>query len=564
MKKKIVILNLLIVIVALIMMFGLGILVTRSNHYEMARQKITELTEIYANNYSPDEKFTEKIDSDIRVTVIDSDGRVIADSEQIDLSGMENHLGREEIIAAAEGKTTVVTRKSDSVDQNMMYCAKRIEYEGSHLFVRVAVPIESVNSYIVKSVVPMIFIMIFALSCSLFASIFFVGGLMKPLQKVRGCLAGLSNGEDYSPVPPMTDDDDVNKLLAEINEIGTKLHDSIDETKHEKEKLGYILDNISDGIVVADNSLDVVITNRVAKGIFGVNDSVGRHIDILTSNGDYLSAMSECAKGKNESIFQMQSDNRWYLCTVRHTDSDFVISVLSDITASKTSENLRLEFFANASHELKTPLTTIKGFNDMISLKADSEIRDYSERIDKEVTRMTNLIDDMLGLSRLENSSEKQLVPTELSLNRIACDVADGLSVLAGQKKVSVSVEGDATVFAEREHMYELIRNLTENAIRYNNDGGKVDIMLADKKEGAELTVSDNGIGIDSEHQSRIFERFYRVDKSRSRSTGGTGLGLAIVKHICELYHARITLKSKLGVGTTVTILFPDREKAVK
>ena len=177
---------------------------------------------------------------------------------------------------------------------------------------------------------------------------------------------------------------------------------------------------------------------------------------------------------------------------------------------------------------------------------------------------MTNLIDDMLGLSRLENSSEKQLMPTELSLNRIACDVIDGLSVLAGQKKVSVSIEGDATVYAEREHMYELIKNLAENAIRYNNDGGRVDILLADKKEGAELTVSDNGIGIDNEHQSRIFERFYRVDKSRSRSTGGTGLGLAIVKHICELYHARITLKSKLGVGTTVTILFPDRVKGTK
>ncbi len=564
MKKRIVLLNMLIVIVALAMMFGLGILVTKSNDYEMAEQKIIEITHIYANNYSTDTDFSKKIDEEIRLTVVDATGRVIADSEQLDLSSLENHLAREEIVAAANGSPKIVTRESGSVDTVMMYYAEKITVGDSYVFIRTAIPIENVNSYVVKSVVPMLFIMIFALSCSLFASLFFVGGLLKPLKTVKKSLAGIGEGTDYSPVPPTTDDDDVNKLLSDINEIGEKLRTSMETAKVEKEKLGYILDNISDGIVVTDSSLDIELTNRVAQNVFGVRESVGRHIDILTSNGDFLSAMSECAKGDNAgggSLFRMQINSRWYLCTTRRTDNGYVISVFSDITSSQNSETMRLEFFANASHELKTPLTTIKGFNDMIKLNADDgELKVYSEKIDKEVSRMTNLIDDMLGLSKLENSDSAALHPVDIAVRDVAVEVVDELGLAASSKNIAINIEGGCTVHAEREHIYELLKNLVENAVRYNNEGGQVDVKLADLKEGAEISVSDNGIGIDSEHQSRIFERFYRVDKSRSRATGGTGLGLAIVKHICDLYRASITLTSKLGVGTTVRLVFPDNK----
>lgn len=170
---------------------------------------------------------------------------------------------------------------------------------------------------------------------------------------------------------------------------------------------------------------------------------------------------------------------------------------------------------------------------------------------------MLALISDMLNISKLENSSATQLHPVEVNVKDVAKEVIDDLKIQAENKKITVKITGEGTISAEKEHIYELMKNLAENAIRYNNDGGNVEIKIEKRAEGVRLIVKDDGIGIDPEHQSRIFERFYRVDKSRSRSTGGTGLGLSIVKHIADLYGATISLTSKLGVGTTVRVDFP-------
>ena len=170
---------------------------------------------------------------------------------------------------------------------------------------------------------------------------------------------------------------------------------------------------------------------------------------------------------------------------------------------------------------------------------------------------MLSLIDDMLNISKLENSCLDMSALTDIKLENIANEVANSLKLLSDSKNISVSVTGHAVLKAEKEHMFELIKNLAENAVRYNNNGGHVDISLSDRKDKTVISVIDNGIGIDAQHQGRIFERFYRVDKSRSRSTGGTGLGLSIVKHICELYNAEISLKSRLGLGTEITVSFP-------
>ena len=241
---------------------------------------------------------------------------------------------------------------------------------------------------------------------------------------------------------------------------------------------------------------------------------------------------------------------------MRRLANGIAVIVLTDITAEHESARLRSEFFANASHELKTPLTAIKGFNEIVGMKTeDEEIRDYSRRIGKEADRMISLIGDMLDLSRLE--SGQKLHPEPVSLRSAAQEVADTLSPLAAEKQISLSVQGDATVSAEREHITELIKNLAENGVRYNRPDGHVCISIREEDKTAVLTVADDGIGIDEKDQGRIFERFYRVSKSRSRETGGTGLGLAIVKHICSLYDAELSLRSKPGVGTEITVRFP-------
>ena len=215
----------------------------------------------------------------------------------------------------------------------------------------------------------------------------------------------------------------------------------------------------------------------------------------------------------------------------------------------------REEFFANASHELKTPLTAIKGFNELACINnKDDNINRYIDAISRETERMLLLIGDMLKLSELGDIED--LSPIDVSLSKIVSEVCDALSPITSEKTIVIEASGDAVVCAEQEHVYELIKNLVENAIRYNNDGGQVSITVENDKNGISLSISDDGIGISPEEQTRIFERFYRVEKSRSQKSGGTGPGLSIVKHICALYGWKISLKSKLGIGTEIVVEF--------
>jgi two-component system phosphate regulon sensor histidine kinase PhoR len=229
--------------------------------------------------------------------------------------------------------------------------------------------------------------------------------------------------------------------------------------------------------------------------------------------------------------------------------------VLSDVTESRENTKRREEFFANASHELKTPLTAIKGFNELTALNnKDESIGKYINSITRETDRMLSLISDMLKLSELENTQETN--PVTVSLSKAAHEVSEVLSASINDKALTFEVDGDAMVSAEQDHIYEIMKNLIETAVRYNTQNGKVTVTVKHDIKSVRLTISDNGIGIPPEEQTRIFERFYRVEKSRSQRNGGTGLGLSIVKHICALYDWTLSVKSKLGVGTEVTVAF--------
>jgi two-component system phosphate regulon sensor histidine kinase PhoR len=231
---------------------------------------------------------------------------------------------------------------------------------------------------------------------------------------------------------------------------------------------------------------------------------------------------------------------------------------LSDVTEIRENAKRREEFFANASHELKTPLTAIKGFNELTAINnKDDNIRKYIDSITRETDRMLSLIGDMLKLSELENTQSINPVPVPLA--KIVNEAVELLSTSINEKSISIEITGDATVTAEPGHIYELAKNLIENAVRYNNQGGHVSVTIERSKQNARLYVFDDGIGISPEEQTRIFERFYRVEKSRSQRNGGTGLGLSIIKHICALYDWKLSLKSKLGVGTEVTVVFNEK-----
>lgn len=553
MKNKIVVFNIVIVTLALLIVFFSGISLIKKSHLEEAEKQIVTVTDVYAANYS--DNITATAPKDIRITVIDENKTVIADSQDNSLVG-KPHENREEITAAWEGNPKVVTRKSESLGADMVYYAKKVTVGDTFVIVRAAIKVEEINQYVFNALPTYVYVLISVLFVSYIAGILATVNLIKPLEEVKNTLAAVNNGEKINRSYDNESDSDVREMLGEIADVGEKLQNSINEANAERERLNYVLANVSDGITVIDANGIVTVMNKVACGVFGGDGFIGRKYTALTADEKFLSAISETISLREPRSFECESEGNIYMVTARALENSFAVIVLTDITQIRNGEKMREEFFANASHELKTPLTAIKGFNDLIALKtSDEEIKSFTAKSDKEITRLVSLIGDMLDLSKLENGV-KITDAEDLDLGKIATEVAESLAPLAASKKISVSVSGNGIVRMEREHAVELVKNLVENAIKYNNEKGKVEVSVLNDGGNVVLRVKDNGIGIEEEHLGRIFERFYRVNKSRSRETGGTGLGLSIVKHVCALYNAEPVVHSRYGEGTTVEVKF--------
>lgn len=557
MKKKIIVTNVIIVVFALLILFLSGISITKSIYKKQAEERIIDVANIYAENYTSSDKVVKNVPKDYRVTVVDKSGKVLSDSETADVSNMENHIDREEIVAALHGKPVAVTRRSDTTNKDMVYSAVKVDLSADdYVFVRVSTPVDSVNLYATSTILPNFYVLIAAIIAAVILSVVLTKSLVKPMAEIKNSLIALNNGT-FTPSTPSEKDPEINKMLSEINDIGEKLSDTITTVSEDNKKLDYILNNVSDGIVVITREGNIEVMNDNAKLVFDVkNDAISSNYTVLSANEKFISAVSDAVNERINKVFEFTTAaHDVYLTSIRCLDGGMTIIVLSDITAVKHGEEIRSEFFANASHELKTPLTAIKGFNDVIGMKSkDDDIRTLSSKIDKEVNRVVSLIDDMLNLSKLETT--KTPIVEKVDLVAVAYDAEESISALARNKNVNIEISGEGVVEMEKDHAYELVKNLMENAVRYNEDGGHVFVSVDEKSDKVTLKVKDDGIGIDEENQSRIFERFYRVNKSRSRETGGTGLGLSIVKHVAELYDAKLTLSSTLGAGTEITVSF--------
>ncbi len=553
MKNKIVIFNIVIVTLALLIVFFSGISLIKKSHLEEAEKQVVTVTDVYAANYS--DNITATAPKDIRITVIDANKKVIADSQDSAIVG-KPHENREEITAAWEDSPKVVTRKSESLGADMVYYAKKVTVGDTFVIVRAAIKVETVNQYVFNALPTYVYVLISVLFVSYIAGILATVNLIKPLEEVKNTLAAVNNGEKINRSYDNESDSDVREMLGEIADVSEKLQNSINEANTERERLDYVLANVSDGITVIDAGGIVTVMNKVACGVFGGDGFIGRKYTALTADEKFLSEIGETVALRETRSFEYENAGNINMVIARALENSFTVIVLTDITQIRNGEKMREEFFANASHELKTPLTAIKGFNDLIALKtSDEEIKSFTAKSDKEITRLVSLIGDMLDLSKLENSG-KIADAEELDLGKIATEVAESLAPLAANKKISVSVSGNGIVRMEREHAVELVKNLVENAIRYNNENGKVEVSVLNDGGNVVLRVKDNGIGIEEEHLGRIFERFYRVNKSRSRETGGTGLGLSIVKHVCALYNAEPVVHSRYGEGTIVEVKF--------
>lgn len=487
----------------------------------------------------------------IRITLIKADGNVIFDSEK---KSDENHLERSEIKDALQDGEGYSSRYSETTRTNTYYYAMKLS-NGNIL--RVAKDADALNSVFTSILPYMILIFIMLLIMSLAIGFFLTKKIINPITKLSESVDDIGTDIDADDIYP-----ELSPFITEIIAQKREIRYQLGKVEREKNKVAAIIQNMSEGMILLDLDKNILLMNEATKRIFNVGDVTLKHDSLLyiSRDKDVNNCVDKALDGENSSL-ELMLNGRIYQMIANPVASQGeqigVICLIIDITEKKEMESMRQEFTANVSHELKTPLTSISGYAEMIEagIVKEKDIRNFAGRIRKESARLLSLISDIILLSRLDNSQKAEAIRKEtVNLLTIAQKCADDIAVQAERQGVVVRVSGEEYIMRGNITLLtELVQNLCDNAVRYNRDkDGKVDITVGN----GFIDVKDTGIGIPPEHRARIFERFYRVDKSRSKERGGTGLGLAIVKHICELYDAKIELKSSEGFGTEIKITF--------
>ncbi|MCX7658612.1 MAG: ATP-binding protein, partial [Oscillospiraceae bacterium] len=498
---------------------------------------------------------------EVRVTLIDSEGNVDFDTRK-NLK-FENHLDREEVKEAFASGTGEATRKSDTLGKDAYYYA--IKYKG--YVIRFSREINNISSVFV-SVVPYVVVVVFALIViSTVIASKLSESLIKPVNALVESLNVLKRNEKFVNVPEI-EYDELRPIARTIKDLSYELWGYIASLKEEKETISLITENMVEGMILLDNYLNILSVNKSAINILNHEFVLDKTKNILqlTRNSEIISAIETVKSNKSPSasVTITTNNQKHYKVFVNHAKSNNfvcgIIVLIVDVTESIKVEEIRRDFAANVSHELKTPLTTIKGFGEMLSagiITDRADISRYGSTICREAERLILLINDIIRLSEIEEAgSVKEKTPVDL----LECveEAKNVLQKIAAEKGVTIEIDGESTVVSgNKSYLNELVLNLADNAIKYNNVDGHVWITVKNFDSKAVLVVKDDGIGISKEHQERIFERFYRVDKSRSKQTGGTGLGLSIVKHIVNFHNGTISLKSEEGIGTEITVSLP-------
>ncbi|MBQ9121854.1 MAG: PAS domain-containing protein [Clostridia bacterium] len=564
MKKSIFLRSFAIALLSVLILFVSGIGVTYFSNKSLVSERLVTETELAAALLNDTADF-DKLDvfqnrDECRITVISTSGDVLYDSDIRE--PLENHIDREEVAAAIAGTPKTVERYSETFGCKMTYYAVPTRFtDGSEAILRLAVKSAEINGYII-STIP--FLCIALILSAVIAGIFarkLSESVANRITDISGSLKSVNNG-NYMPLKTDMQDSEFYAVYDEINVLNSKTASHIRREENEREKLNAVLDNISQGIIALSDDEKIVLINGSALSLFGSNDSVvSKDLVYLIDDRSLLNKITNAPRNAN-SRFEFPFGEKTLLVEIILPQGEILrdeigsIIILSDITVQRDLARQKEEFFANASHELKTPLTAMLGLTELALAKSKEDgTKKQLERIHKESLRLSDLISDMLKLSRLEALHDENTAVC-VSMDEVACEVIAELSEAMKAKRITASVSGKATVWADEKRMFELMQNLLSNAVNYNKDGGTIEAIFEETSKAAILRVKDTGIGIAKENIPHLCERFYRVDKSRSKKTGGTGLGLAIVKHICALYDAEISINSEIDVGTEFVIVF--------
>lgn len=506
-------------------------------------QLISEGIRIGGNAY-----LTEVSDGKNRVTLISTDGTVLFDTDG-NIAEMENHLDRTEVQEALSSGEGEASRMSGTIGKQTLYYALRLE-DGRIL--RVAAETSAVWTLVLGVVHPLVMVLLLTAVMAAFLSRRISNRIVAPINSID--LNDHELEEPYEELAPL-----IQKIRSQNNSIRRQMQ----ELERRQMEFSIITKHMQEGFLIVDANYEVLSCNQSALHILGCTQehAIGRNLLAMNRNTQLRTAL-ESALGGTHCEQLMEQDARQYQIVANHvTAADKVIGVIVimlDVTEKSRNEQMRREFTSNVSHELKTPLTTIYGISDMLcsGMVKETDVKGFSETIRSESQRMIRLIEDILRLSQLDEG--KTAGETEfISLRNLAAHTAERLDYAAEQSGVALTLAGeDAQVLGIPAVLEEMLYNLTDNAIKYNRTGGTVRIRTGTESGHSFMEVEDTGIGIPEAEQERVFERFYRVDKSHSRKIGGTGLGLSIVKHGAMVHGAEISLESKVGEGTTVRIVF--------
>ena len=490
----------------------------------------------YINNFSNSSK---------RITLISPDGDVLADTSA-DESGLENHSDRQEVIDALKNGKGTSIRYSKTLAEKTIYYAMKMQ-DGNIL--RVSTTQYTVAAILFSIIQPILIVFVIAVAISFALAQKVSKSIIKPINELD--LDNPLNNEPYDELAP---------LLRKISKQKHTIEKQIKEAEHKQEEFRLITENMKEGFIVVDNKRNLLTYNRSALKLLGI--SRDKPDDILSADNDKLTfVIDKALDGVREKSNLTLNDNYYSLIANPVFENDNVIGavvLIIDVTESVKREQLRQEFTSNVSHELKTPLTSISGFAEMMKNGGtpDSVVTDFSSSIYDEAQRLITLVNDIIKISELDEKNAR-VDSEEVDLYELSADIINRLKPIADKRNISLNLIGESIVVSGTEKILdEMIYNLCDNAIKYNVDSGTVDIILSESNNNIKLTVRDTGIGIPQSEQNRVFERFYRVDKSHSKEIGGTGLGLSIVKHAAIYHNAEIKLKSELGKGTSITVIF--------
>lgn len=555
MRKHIYRFVLSILLFSLILFGAFQSVLNHKRYKKSAQQELQSVADVLSKSGKSDSEIAKCLEeiypNKISFTILNADGSVIPDNDySSDLSG--NPLDYHDIRQAVKNNKGYSTIKKSISKYTYCYSIKT-----NNKIYRYSREINTITSEFIKTSIYLIIAIFFLEIITALLTKWYSKKLVAPISDITNKSSENESGKistEYEELVPIADT---------ITGLNRKLDSYRGKLKMESEKIALIFENMDEGLVILDSDGNISSINKSAVAMLAADKKIADTLNIseLINDKQLLNALSLNEGERIQTVIEIGDKSVCaYINKLKIFSLVCIIIILADVTGKKNAEELRREFSANVSHELKTPLTTIKGFGELFGsgmITEPDDIKKYGSRIERESQRLLFLINDIIRLSELEETNE--IITSNINLMSSAREAAEQLSQKAEKSDISLVFSGSETLCCNCNSNYinELFINLIDNSIKYNNPGGYVRINISDSENYAVISVKDNGIGIPDKDKDRIFERFYRVDKSHSRQTGGTGLGLSIVKHIVSYHDGKVNLKSKLGKGTEVKIYLP-------